>query len=379
MAIFYALGDALVGNDEMRYKAAEGKLQKFQELLMTRPQDARLDFMFGTATSKNIVGSFADDKAGPIGFEPIGVGKPLTVQLRHIYTGNQAHGFWGDKDMLVASAMKSIATYDGAPRSVNFLVKETKNNQNFRTVDAVDKGTPLICYSPSLAQSSSVVTVEVMFDNFPEELFAVVSQAFSMAAGIPVFAPASAYLVAAGIVIKLLGNIGKSLSNGTPALRRTEEITFVTPGSQTAVANFALLIADDIEASVLHEYKVSAKGMLVRIDDEKQLYDGPQPYAVLSLDGRENADFKGFAPAAATAAQLDRFYNINDGGSQPLQQLIDAMKLYNDIKFREKAMTIGTKMKGLDKASKQYQDLLTQYNAYLGNIENDALKPPSQA
>jgi hypothetical protein len=80
------------------------------------------------------------------------LGKPLTVQLRHIYTGNKAEGFWGTKDMLVASAMKSISTYDAAPRAINFLVPKTKNNRNFRAVDATDKGTPIICYSPSLPQ-----------------------------------------------------------------------------------------------------------------------------------------------------------------------------------------------------------------------------------
>lgn len=350
MAIFYALGEALVGTDEMRAKIAEGKLQKFQEALRIHAKDARLDFMFGAASSDNVVRKFVDDKGSTIGFEPIGMGKPLTVQLRHIYTGNQAHGFWGDKDMLVASAMKSIAAYDAAPRAVNFLVEKATDNQNFRTVEAVNKGTPLICYSPSLAQSSSVVTVEVVFDNFPKDTFDAVSQAFSMAAGIPVFVPASAYLVAAGIAIKLLGNVGKSLSNGTPALRRTEEITFVTPGSAAAVANFALLIADDVEASVLQEYRVSEKGMLVRVDDEKQLYNGPQPYAVVSLDGRENSDFKGFAPTAASAAQLDRFYNINDGSSQPLQHLVDALKLYNDMKFRDKAKAITGKMKEIGRA-----------------------------
>jgi hypothetical protein len=30
----------------------------------------------------------------------------------------------------------------------------------------------------------------------------------------------------------------------------------------------------------------------------------------------------------------------------------------------------------MDKSSKEYQDLLTQYNAYLANIETKELKPP---
>jgi len=376
MAIYYAYGDALVSKDEIYSKVAAGKLQKFQKDLAGRAENAKLEFRFGTATAKNVLRSFVADPGGqPIGFEPIGIGKPLTVQIRHIYTGNRAQGFWGTKDMLVASAMKSISTYDAAPRAVNFLIAKTKNNRNFRTVDATDKGSPLVCYSPALAQSSSVVTVEVMFSSFPKETFDAVSQAFSAAAGVPVFAPASGYLVAAGIVTKLLGNIGKSLSDGTPALKQTEEITFVTPGSNVAVPNFALLLSDAAPPSLRQDYKVNSKGALARKEDEDRLYDGEYPYAVISLDGRENDEFKAFAPTAASAAQLDKFYNINDGSSQPVGALVDALKLYNDMKFRDKATNAAEKLKGMDKNSDEYKNLLAQYNAYMSNIGTKELKP----
>jgi len=376
MALYYAFGDALVSKDELHTKIGEGKFQKFQRQLISREPTAKIEFLFGTATAKNVLRSFLADSGEPIGFEPIGIAKPLTVQIRHIYTGNKAEGFWGTKDMLVASAMKGISTYDAAPRAINFLVPKTKNNRNFRAVDATDKGTPLIFYSPSLAQSSSVVTVEVMFSSFPKETFDAISQAFSAASGVPVFAPASGYLVAASIVTKLLGNIGKSLVDGTPALKQTEEITFTTPGSDVAVGGFCLLLPGEAPASLLQDYKINKKGALARVANENELYDGEFPYAVLSLDGRENDEYKPFAPTAATAAQLDKFYNINDGSSQPLGVLVDALKLFNDMKFREKATSLSDKLKGLDKNSDEYKNLLAQYNAYIGNIGTKELLPP---
>jgi hypothetical protein len=357
MAISYAYGDALVSKDELLTKIGDGKLQKFHADLLAKTRGARLDFMYGTATTENFVRSFPAPSGGVIGFEPIGIGKPLTVQIRHLYTGNKAKGFWGNKDMLVASAMKSISTYDAAPRAVNFLVERSENNGNFRAVAATDKGTPLICYSPSLAQTSSVVTVEVIFSGFPKEAFEAVSQAFSASAGVPIFAPVSGYLVAAGIVTKLLGNIGKSLSDGTPALKRTEEITFITPGSNEGVAGFLLLISDAVESKVLQEYKINKNGALARIDDETQLYEGEHPYAVILLDGRENDELKAFNPTAASAAQLDKFYNIGEGGAQPLGALVDALKLYNDMKFREKAMSAAEKLKKNGQKLKRVSEL----------------------
>jgi hypothetical protein len=380
MAIFYALGDALVGNEELRAKAACGKLQHFQNQVSQGIKTARLDFKFGVATAKNLIKPRTAPADGIIQPREIGIGKPLTVQLRHVYTGNKAKGFWGDKDMLVVSAMKSLATCDAAPRAINYLVRKTTNNRNFRTPDATDAGTPLICYSPALAQSSSVVTVEVRFQGFPKETFDTVAQAFNMAAGIPVFAPASAYLVAASVVTKLAGNIAKSLTSGTPALKRTEEITLVTPGSVTAAAGFALLIADDVPVSLLRDYRVNARGQLVRVDDEQRAYDGPHCYAVISLDGRANTDFEQFNPVAASAAQLDRFYNLTDGSSQVLDQLVEGSKLYQDLAFREKALNAKQRLRtletqGVKKTVPEYREALAQYHAYVANIKNQDLKP----
>ncbi len=376
MAIYYALGHALVSTDEIRARTADGSLPKFRAKVARGEADAKLDFAFGRATAANLVRGFVAKADGqPIGFKEIGIGKPLTVQIRHLYTGDKAEGFWGNKDMLVASAMKSISTYDAAPRAVNFLVPKARNNRNFRSVDATDKGTPLICYSPSLSQLSSVVTVEVMFSGFPKETFEAVAQAFGAAAGVPVFAPASGYLVAAGIVTKLLGNIGKSLSDGTPALKQTEEITFGTPGSSEGAAGFALLISDEVESSVLQEYKVGSQGALARVDDESKLYDGKHPYATISLDGRENEEWKEFGPTAASAAQLDKFYNINEGNSQPLSTLVDALKLYNDMRYRDKALHSAERLQAMDKNSEEYKELFAQFNAYIANIGMKELRP----
>jgi hypothetical protein len=371
VAIYSAIDDVLVSQDELNLRGSAGQLRRLQT-----DRNASVEFQHGVARHKARRGQRRAASTSPIAPVPIGLGRPLTVQVRHVYTGDQAHGFWGDKDMLVTSAMKSVAAYDGAPRAVNFLVHKAMQNRNFRAVDATEKGTPLVCYTPALAQSSSVLTVEVVFDGFPAEMFAAIGQAFSAAAGLPVFAPASGYLAAAGIVTKLIGGVGKALSNGTPALKRTEEVTFVTPGSVAAEAGFRLLLADDAPSTLLDHYTLSAEGALVKKADGKTLYDGPETYAVISLDGRENDDFKEFTPAAASAALLDKFYNINDGSSRPVALLQQALSLYNDMIFRDKATAASRKLgKITDKNSAEYKDLQALVEAYLANINASELKP----
>jgi hypothetical protein len=158
--------------------------------------------------------------------------------------------------------------------------------------------------------------------------------------------------------------------------RRTEEITFVTPGSIAAEAGFRLLLSDNAPSTLLDHYTLGAEGALVKKSDGKTLYDGPETYAVISFDGRENDDYKGFTPAAASAALLDKFYNINDGSSRPIALLQQALSLYSDMIFRDKATAAATKLgKITHKDSKEYRDLQALVEAYIANISEDVLKP----
>lgn len=139
MAIYYALGDALVGKDELQSHISDGKLQRFLSDAINLKSGAKHKFISGSATTENILRSIETEDGDVIGFEPIGIGKPLNIHIRHIYTGNKAEGFWGSKDMLVASAMKSIAVYDAAPRAINFLVPKAK-----KTIATLDMSMQLI-------------------------------------------------------------------------------------------------------------------------------------------------------------------------------------------------------------------------------------------
>jgi hypothetical protein len=108
--------------------------------------------------------------------------KPLTIMVRHIYTGNYPKGHFLDKekDMMLTSAMKGLVTYDAAPRAVYLLRKNVKAETNIRTVAATEKGTPLICYSPALTKPASVLTLELIFDQFPQEIFIALSTAMTV-------------------------------------------------------------------------------------------------------------------------------------------------------------------------------------------------------
>jgi hypothetical protein len=76
-------------------------------------------------------------------FTQIGINRPLTAQIRHVYTGwfPKQRFLSGNKDMLVTSAMKDVAVFNAVSRAVNFLRKDVPANSGFDSPAATDQGT----------------------------------------------------------------------------------------------------------------------------------------------------------------------------------------------------------------------------------------------
>jgi hypothetical protein len=217
MAIYNVLGEAIVDPEELNDNMHE--LGNLKDVVEDGSGTASLELSTGRVSTENLITSYTAATGERVPFEPVGIGKPLTIELRHIYTGRFPEAnFWGARtaDMLVTSAIKSIATFNAASRALNFLEKGVHPNANIRSVAATEQGTPVIYYSPALLERASVMTLGLGFNNFPQETFDMVSSAFEEAAGIPIFFSASAYLLAAGTVTKVLAHLADNLIDTSP-------------------------------------------------------------------------------------------------------------------------------------------------------------------
>jgi len=166
--------------------------------------------------------------------------------------------------MMVTSAMKSIATFNAAPRALNFFEKRVNPNRNLESITATEQGTPVVYYAPALVERASVLTLEMGFNNFPEETFDMVSSAFQEAAGIPIFFSASAYLRAASTITKILAHLANNLIDTSPEFRATEPLSFLRPGDILPAADFRVVVEGDMEPSLLCEHTIGADGTLQR-------------------------------------------------------------------------------------------------------------------
>lgn len=379
MAVYRLLGSAIVSNAEFQEKAVLGQLSTFNNNLNLDTNSAMVEFKNGKLESDNFVRSILQPTGETTPFQPIGAGKPLTIQMRHLYTGKYPKKgvFDKTKDMLVTSAMKSIATFDAAPRAINFLTKNIKAKHGLSNPAATDKGTPLIHYSPALTETNTVLTLEIGFDEFPDQAFDVVSNALSQAAGIPLFMSASTHLLAASSIMKVAGDIGSRVFDKSPVFKATESLAFSTPGETIPVADFRLIVEDNVDINrEFGKYRLSPDGL---VDNNGQKYSGETPYVIISLDGARNDNYSEFIPTAASAVILEKFFNIREGQGQTLDPLIDAIKVYNDYKFRRKADDLKEDLDKINnKESEEYLESKKEYDALVENILEDVLKPTAE-
>lgn len=307
-------------------------------------------------------------------YVPIGLGKPLTIQIRHIYTGKypKKSTFGGSaKDIAVVSGVRDYSVFAATARALNFIEKNKKAGSHLKTPGAFVDGTPVVAYYPALTADSLTLSLEIAVDDFPQDFVNTVGNAFQSLGGIPLMLPHAGFLLGAGELLKLAGGIGNGLFDGKPEFSITEPINFDVPGSEIATADFRVLAHSD---TLQHEYSYDDKRGLIH-KQTGELYKGEEPYAVISLDGRERTNLAEFAPTAASASILKRFFNLGQDVRTPIDTIVEGIKLASDMRFRNKALDVQRSLDKLPEDSPDRARLKKQYDALLKNIENDLFKP----
>ena len=371
MPVYHALGKTLVSHEELNARAYD--VERFATQLASSPRDAAIEFSTGATTGVEVT-SAASAMESFTPFESIGLHKPLAIEIRHIYTGRFPKGSFGGskKDMLAATAVKSAATFGSAPRAVNYIKRSVESHANIRNPAASEDGTALVFYSPALTESAMLATFELVFDEFPQKVFEALGNAFSGAGKIPIFAAKNVFFLAAGVVTKMIGRVGESIFDGQLAFQATEELSFNRPGASIPQADYRLLTQSPLPQQTLEGCSLDPRGVLM--DAAGAPYAGEEPYVTISLDGRSMPEYEGFMPHAASAAVLERFFNVKEGADQPLEPLLDAARIYSDLRFRREANEVRRRLELLATESPERPRLEERLHALSLNISNEELR-----
>jgi hypothetical protein len=305
-------------------------------------------------------------------FTPIGASLPLTVEIAHAYTGKYPSTIFGSSPMLITSAIKNLSDVGAGAEAVNFLVPKVSKKSNFPSPPADTEGTRLICYVPAVTATSTTVTLNLVFEIFPDAAFEEIGSVFSGIGQLPIFLTQSPYLIGASSILKVVQDIGDAIFNGKPKYSPTFTINFSDVGTKSQAGyEFFLNCKDD---STVDPGTFSFEPNRGLIDPRTKLpYAGDAPYFVIAIDGAEHDDLKGFAPLAATAGILSTFFNIKDGGVIPVSDIVGVFSAANDVEFGEKALAIKQKIAAAPPGS-DTSALQAQLKAYLADIQSDSLQ-----
>ena len=307
------------------------------------------------------------------GTQPIGSGQPLSILVRHVYTGRfpKSSAFGSRKDVLLSSAVRDVfTTFNAAPRAVNMLKRRIAPRTHIAGLDATESGTPLIYYSPAITTVSTTATIEMSFDDFPDELVSRIGGAIASAGGIPLFGPYGPVMIGVGLAMKLVSTVVNALSDSRAEFSVSERLEFELPDGDPLAAGYRVLCAPSFDPTPL-EFKLGS-GL---VTPEGRPYDGDEPYIVVLLDGRRQDAFKDFVPTAATAALLERFLQQKEGSDLVISAVVDAVKVYNDVRFRREADKLRAQLTDLEEGSPEYQRLKKRVDAMLANVGDPLLQP----
>ncbi|WAC49809.1 hypothetical protein OVA03_07900 [Asticcacaulis sp. SL142] len=310
-------------------------------------------------------------------FTQIGFGLPLTIELRHVYTGKypKAGLFDKAKDVAVVSGLKDYSIFAATSRALNFLAPNIASRSHLNMPSPFNDGTPVIAYSPAVVSDSLVLGIEFAVDNFPGALLAQLGSALQKVGEIPLMLPNAGLLMGAGELIKLTAGLGDALFDGKSEFSITESINFDRPGTSTAVAEFRILSRDpSLSAGFEYDERLG-----IVESGSKKPYNGDEPYAVISLDGKPRPNLANFAPTVASAAIIKRFFNMQEGGTATIEAVVDGLKLASEMAYRQKADDVQKKLDALPATDTAGRAALTsQRDALIKNITNALLVPAKE-
>jgi len=241
-----------------------------------------------------------------------------------------------------------------------------------------------VYYTSAVVNSTTLCSFELVTGAFDDHTLQQLSALFTSAAGLPVFAPANAYLIAGSFLTKIIADLAKVLLKNTPFLRSDLPLRFDTPEIPPALASQAILY-NDWDSADLAPYRpglVSAgpgrQRVVLQHDETGEAYRGDAPYVIVSLDGRQRDELEAFTPKIASAAILERFYGSQDTCGQVIGALETAMELYNAFLYHQKIQYLKQQLDALDQASETYARdkarLEKLYAAYASNIRQEVFK-----
>lgn len=236
MAVYRIFGEHLISEGEFAVKGAE----------VTRLVAAGSGAQPSITLDNGGVLSFAAVDVGQgdaVAFPAVAYGKPMTIDIRSVYTGNVGSKslFDGTGDIAVVSGVKDWSSVKASARGLNFVASKTGRHALLAGPDALSDGTRLVAYQKAVATAQVVASFEIVAAPPDPVLLTKLGGAFTAAAGVPLFLPYAGALLAAGQLVPLAGSLIDAIGARSPGWHQSAELSFDLPGYAPVAADFRLV------------------------------------------------------------------------------------------------------------------------------------------
>lgn len=374
MAGFQIIGNKMVDFDEWESLEPQ-KVNLFYKAVAEKKEMTILT-RSGVLNSLDVRNAFSED---PVPSQPIGLGKPLSVEILSIYNGDHPDVFLGGKkrDTILVSGVTNPLQTSASARAVN-LIKENIEERKYLERSAWDAGTSLVYYSPAMDRSKCTISLELKTDNFEHHIIEAISTVLKDASGYPIFLTAAPFLYAGSKVLGSIGNVANSIFEKKKNLEDSIDIQFKTASIPPSIAR-RVLFCNESDKRLFWEYDIQTLDndgdYVVRLVHKTngQIYKGKAPYLIVNLDGATKKEYEGFVPLIATSTQVDKFF-----GGQVTESVMkafhDSMSLANDMAYLNKIKDAKEDIQSLEKGSPEYEDLQVLIESFKENIGNSDIK-----
>lgn len=328
---------------------------------------------------------------------PIGLGKPLSIRIRSMFSGgNVWHRRTGRAavgDVLVTSAVKNPLFYDAAPLAMNYYFPKAQSEQRLKPLPTA-AGSDVVFYSPGVVSDSLQVQVQMSFDRFDEQRYLRWTKAVGAVAGLPVFAVPGpqgvglrALIVAAENTAEIILRSIDRWVDGSNDWISTGAIHVAEAGEKRARSGYVLFYGNDQDHKPIvpghggvifekefrkrKEQYVVRDGTLRYREAPDQLVLQGEPYVLAILNGAREPHLKQWAPAAVTAILADRFLNMEENGSSDFVGILSA---YNDIVMARKISELDDELADDTLDADTRSKLSAQRSGAFKNLQDDDIK-----
>ena len=370
MAVFRVLGEQLVSENEFIAKGAD----------LTRAMAAvREGSDPGPSIRLDDDQAFSFDVVSVVGgapttpFTPVSFGSPLTIDIRHVWSGNvgSKNGLLGGGsagDIAVVSGVKDWSAFKASARALNWVSPRTGKQSPVKLPGALQDGTRLVAYQKAIASKQLTVTLELASAPRENDIFDKLGSAFSAAAGVPLMLPYAGALLAAGQIVPAIGKLLGSITRGQSNWSQSEDLNFGVAGTPDADAGFRVIAAASANFAGMR-FKAGT-GL---VDTAGQPFAGDDPYVVIAVDGSESSEFEAFTPTVVSAKLMRRFHESEAGAGGIIDDLLDLTTIISDVKFREEALKVRALIAAASAGEKP--KLQARFDALVKNIVKTELKP----